>query len=294
MFGLLVVVFSLFISFYNFYWKRRNLPPGPTPWPLIGNVIPMFTNAPEDVYIKWRKQFGDVFTYWNGESPVVAVCGYESIMDTFVKDGESYIGRPDSDEFLEMVKNGKTGVVFTEGDLWKDHRRFALTVLRNLGLGKNIMQKKVLEEFAIMVNNINKDRKNGISYHNIGQHIDLMIASVISNLIFGFSYTADAEKTKDFQRIKVSLDQLEEDFGNPLTFILLGKSHRYKHLPVIGDLYKSFVTHRDIIFETLQKIVDIKRKEVNFNDNEPNDYVEAFLMKQHELEKNGVKDHNFT
>lgn len=295
MIGLLILVFFFFISFHNFYWKRRKLPPGPTPWPLVGNIISMLSNAPDDMYIKWRKQFGDVYTYWNGESPVVAVCGYETIMDTFVKDGESYTGRPDSNEFLEVIKNGRTGVVFTDGDPWKDHRRFALTVLRNLGLGKNTMQNKILDELAVTIKRINEQRKSGILYQDIGKHIDLTISSVISSLVFGFSYTGDSEKTKDFERIKISLNKIEDDFGHPLTFILFGKAHRYKHFPVIGDLYASFTKHKNIVFELLQKIVDTKRKEINLEDaNEPNDYVEAFLVKQHELEKKNIKDHNFT
>lgn len=43
-----------------------------------------------------------------------------------------------------MVSLGGTyGVMFTEGELWKDQRRFALHVLRNFGMGKNVMQEKV-------------------------------------------------------------------------------------------------------------------------------------------------------
>jgi hypothetical protein len=29
----------------------------------------------------------------------------------------------------------------TEGELWREHRRFAIHVLRDLGLGKNVMQE---------------------------------------------------------------------------------------------------------------------------------------------------------
>ena len=39
---------------------------------------------------------------------------------------------------------GPYGVVWTEGNLWKEQRRFALQVLRNFGLGKNIMQERVI------------------------------------------------------------------------------------------------------------------------------------------------------
>lgn len=49
------------IAFYNFYWKRRQLPPGPTPLPLIGNLVTLArADNWEDVFIEWRKQYGDM------------------------------------------------------------------------------------------------------------------------------------------------------------------------------------------------------------------------------------------
>lgn len=35
------------------------------------------------------------------------------------------------------------GVLLTEGEVWRDQRRFALHVLRNFGMGKNLMQERV-------------------------------------------------------------------------------------------------------------------------------------------------------
>jgi hypothetical protein len=34
-------------------------------------------------------------------------------------------------------------VIFTEGDLWREQRRFVLHQLREFGLGKNLMQERV-------------------------------------------------------------------------------------------------------------------------------------------------------
>lgn len=59
---------------------------------------------------------------------------------------------PSSEWFLEKQDavlsqyhnlGGYYGIIDTSGDVWREHRRFALQVFRNLGLGKNLMQEKV-------------------------------------------------------------------------------------------------------------------------------------------------------
>lgn len=39
---------------------------GPVPYPLVGNSPQLFNQgrSNEDIYIKWRRQFGDVYTIW--------------------------------------------------------------------------------------------------------------------------------------------------------------------------------------------------------------------------------------
>lgn len=63
--------------------------------------------------------------------------------DTVVKDGDSYTDRFTIDLVTEVFRQGRYGVIETKGDLWKEHRRFALHVLRNFGLGKNLMMERV-------------------------------------------------------------------------------------------------------------------------------------------------------
>ena len=57
---LLLALFSV-LAFYNFYWKRRNLPPGPTPLPFVGNMLTLVKAGNwEDAFVKWKKQYGAV------------------------------------------------------------------------------------------------------------------------------------------------------------------------------------------------------------------------------------------
>jgi cytochrome P450 family 33 len=64
---LLLIIAIITFLYYHFVHKRRGLPPGPTPYPILGNTLDILKNPPgEAVFKKWRKQYGDVYTYWMG------------------------------------------------------------------------------------------------------------------------------------------------------------------------------------------------------------------------------------
>lgn len=141
----LFIFFFGFLLFYNFYWKRRNFPPGPTPLPLLGNLISIASPRPKyQVFLEWSKKYNGMFTFWMGELPCVAVSDYQLIQSTFVKDhAEALSGRHQFVEHLNTVRGGIHGIVEIDGDKWREQRRFILQVLRDFGFGKNLMQEKV-------------------------------------------------------------------------------------------------------------------------------------------------------
>lgn len=111
--GFLTAIVQLLL-FYNFYWKRRHFPPGPTPLPIVGNLLELGTNPPGyDIFLKWRQEFGPIYTYWVGERPMVAFTDYELINDTIVRDGDNYTDRDFFQDFYLLARGeGKSGKIF--------------------------------------------------------------------------------------------------------------------------------------------------------------------------------------
>uniref|UniRef100_A0AC34GJ44 Cytochrome P450 n=1 Tax=Panagrolaimus sp. ES5 TaxID=591445 RepID=A0AC34GJ44_9BILA len=77
------------------------------------------------------------------EQPVVTVNDYKTMFETFVKDGETFNGRSDIGHHMDYIRGGNYGIVFIEGETWKEHRKFAMQIFRNFGMGRNLMEEKV-------------------------------------------------------------------------------------------------------------------------------------------------------
>ncbi|PNJ89517.1 CYP2C18 isoform 1, partial [Pongo abelii] len=197
---------------------RGRLLSGPTPLPIIGNILQLDVKDMSKSLSNFSKVYGPVFTVYFGLKPIVVLHGYEAVKEALIDHGEEFSGRG-SFPLAEKVNKG-LGILFSNGKRWKEIRHFSLMTLRNFGMGKRSIEDRVQEEALCLVEEL---RKTNVC-NNFPALIDYLPGShnkVAENFAYIKSYV--------LERIKEHQESL--DMNNARDFIdcFLIKMEQEKH-----------------------------------------------------------------
>ncbi|KAF3855254.1 hypothetical protein F7725_023309 [Dissostichus mawsoni] len=184
---LLLCVCVVFILFQLKSRRPKNFPPGPSPLPILGNILELSLDNPLKDFERLRNTYGNVYSVFLGTKTAVVINGMKAMKDAIVTKGIDFAGRP-QDLFVNDSTERKD-----YGPRWKDHRRFALMTLRNFGLGKNSMEERIHGEIKYITDDLEKSIGKSYSpqlmFHNAASNI-------ICQVLFGQRYEYDDEFIK--------------------------------------------------------------------------------------------------
>ncbi|VDO78507.1 unnamed protein product, partial [Haemonchus placei] len=272
--ALLLLTTALAIYIWRFYENIKRYPKGPPPYPFVGNLLSLNFFKIHKEFAKYTKEYGSIFTVYLPK-PHVVITDFDGVKEAFVKKGDDFIGRSGifPDTLFQNVENG--GVIFSQGENWREQRRASLHILRDFGMGKNLMEEQVLlsaHDFLAHLSSIkNKDEIC------LREPIQVFIGNIINKTLYGYSYEYD--KSDRMMKAAKELNALIEGMRES-RLIFLGQFFPIIYrLPVIGHMAKGrFVDMTAGLRQTIRE--DVTRALESYTvDQEPECLVQAYYQK---------------
>ncbi|CCD72734.1 CYtochrome P450 family [Caenorhabditis elegans] len=262
------------------YQKVSRLPPGPVSLPLIGNL-------PQIVYYLWttggivstldlfRKRYGNIFTLWVGPVPHVSIADYETSYEVFVKQGNKLADVAHSPVLKEFSRG--VGLIRCNGEHWQVMRRFALQTFRNMGFGKEPMEIKIMEELDARCAEIDQASINGVTVTSASEFFDLTVGSIINSMLVGTRF--EDHNKQEFLDIKNTMEEsigMFSPFDLTMPVWIMKSFFRKRYDFLVGAQESARVL---VASEALKRYDDIKSGKYVIDENNLQDYTDAFLLK---------------
>ncbi|XP_019491778.1 PREDICTED: cytochrome P450 2C23-like [Hipposideros armiger] len=278
--ALTICVISLvFLFMWKESHKGRGLPPGPTPLPIIGNLMQLnFKDIPAS-FSKLAKEYGPVYMLYFGSQPTVVLHGYEVIKEALIDQGDEFLGRGPFPIITDVQKGH--GILFSNGETWKQMRRFSLMTLRNFGMGKRSIEERVQEEARCLVEELRKTEAQPVDPTFI---LNCAPCNIICSILFNERFHYDNEMFLSL------MDLLGENFRNvnsPWNQMYNLWPGLIRHLP--GE-HRTFSKRlHDVKYFILKKV---KEHQESLDPSNPQDYTDCFLSKMEQEKHNPVSEFN--
>ncbi|XP_073454690.1 cytochrome P450 2G1-like isoform X4 [Aquarana catesbeiana] len=270
--GLLTAVLILLSCCYFIYstWKtmyrKRGLPPGPTPLPLIGNLLNIKMGSMANSFVKLSEQYGSVYTLYFGLNPIIVICGYEAVKEALIDQNDDFGARGKLPTISQFTKG--YGLSLANGERWKKMRTFTFKTLKDFGLGKKSNEWKIQEEAQCVVEEFRKSQ--GHPLNPSAMFMDAF-SNILCSILFGDRYDYTDRRFKKLLFITEEIFRLTSSTWGQVQTIL---PTLMSYIP--GPHHKA-VSFSEEMVEFVAEIVKSCQQTLDLS--KPKHFVDCFLIK---------------
>uniref|UniRef100_A0A5F8H9B8 Cytochrome P450 2J2-like n=1 Tax=Monodelphis domestica TaxID=13616 RepID=A0A5F8H9B8_MONDO len=263
-----LLLFSAILLILASYVQRRrqrpNYPPGPSWLFKIGYFFQMDIKKPHISIQEIVRKYGNIFFVEMFSIPMIFVTGLPLIKEVLVNQGHVFVDRPRTPLQSYIFKS--VGLIMSNGQEWKDQRRFTLTTLRNFGLGKKTLELRIQEEATYLTEAIREEKGQPFDPHfQINNAVSNIICSVTFGNRFEYHDSQFRELLKTLDQATVLQASWECQFVEMFPRIMSLLPGAHKKLLREWKKLESFVVHV------------IKQHKEDQNSEEAQDFIDAYL-----------------
>ncbi|XP_048052251.1 cytochrome P450 2J4-like [Megalobrama amblycephala] len=268
-----ILIFScvfLLLSEYIRNKAPKNFPPGPWSLPIIGDLHHIDYSKIHLQFAKFAEKYGKIFSLRILGQRIVVLDGYKLVKEVYTQQGDNLADRPTLALVNEII--GDRGLVAASGYKWKHQRRFALSTLRNFGLGKKSLEPCISLECCFL---------NGAIANEQGRPFDprLLLNNAVSNvicvLLFGnrFEYS-----DHEFQYLLKNINEALYLEGGICAQLYNMFPWLMRQLP--GPHKKIIALWKEVIGFVREKV---NAHRLDYDPSNPRDYIDCFLAEMEKL-----------
>ena len=275
--GSIALILYQVIKFYN---DVRKYPPGPTPLPILGNVL-LFRQKKHihEIIVDLKPKYGNIITLWFGQTPQVFILDSNESLNMLKN--KSFSGRPVFSVLDDILtKPGSQTIAF--GDFsraWEVLRKVAYAAVRRYAVSP-VLPEHVIHVVDPVVDKMLLQMNNNQEI-DIGAHLTSMVICLLSTSAFG-------KKLKEGDRLLKEIIHALESFekeGN--IFFLVGLNPIFKYIfwnrmTKILEINRVFVNNVAAEYEEHEKSFDP-------TDNTSKDFIDALMWAASEADQEAVK-----
>ncbi|XP_037622533.1 cytochrome P450 2D15-like [Sebastes umbrosus] len=284
MFASVVLVLAAVLFFLLLFQTHRakDFPPGPRPIPFFGNVLQLNLESPIADLERLAKRYGSVYSLFIGHRPAVVINGLQAFKEALVNKAADFSGRPQGMmvNHAVQVKAHAPGVILADYNPgWREHRRFGLMTLRNLGLGKQSMEQRILGELHRIITQFEQSAGKSMDPHMLFHNA---ASNVICQVLFARQFDYEDELMKFF----VSLFHETSKIINGRWGMIYDAIPMVRNLPL--PFQKAFKLFKSAHEKRLELLAENKKTRVP---GKPRHFIDCYLD---EVDKRGDDGSTFS
>ncbi|XP_052781694.1 cytochrome P450 2B4-like [Mya arenaria] len=182
--ALLALVSILTVVYVTSASSSRKLPPGPKPWPIVGNLPyirrqnkPMF-----EVMLTLRQQYGDVVRLKLGPSlNFIFIMGKDNVYKAAVDMKDKFKFRPNNFFATNYIFQNK-GILSANGAEHTALRKLILVTMRDFGVGRKSLEECIQEEARLLCDLI-ESKKGQPTYYL--DNFKMGVSNIVAGIVYG-------------------------------------------------------------------------------------------------------------